>query len=170
MDYSKFISATPDFPIKGVLFRDISPLLANGAAFKSAVGELADFAREKETELIVGPEARGFIVGAAVANEMGIGFQPARREGKLPGEVVKESYDLEYGQNTLEMEVSAIKPGQRVLLVDDLLATSGTINDTKKLVEKLGGVIVGAAFIVELKDLNGRDSIADLEIKSLITY
>lgn len=170
LDYSKYISATPNFPIEGVLFRDISPLLANGKAFKSAIKEIADFAKELGTELVVGPEARGFIIGAAVANEMEIGFQPARREGKLPGEVINESYSLEYGKNTLEMEVNAVKKGQKVLLVDDLLATSGTINDTKILVERLGGIVVGAAFVVELSDLEGRESMKDLKIKSLVKY
>lgn len=170
MDYAKYIMSTPDFPIKGIIFRDISPLLANGAAFKAAIQELAAFGQKVGAELIVGPEARGFIIGAAVANELTIGFQPARREGKLPGEVITESYDLEYGKNTLVMEKTAIKAGQKVLLVDDLLATGGTINDTKNLVERLGGKVVGSAFIVELLDLKGRDNVTGFPVHSLITY
>ncbi|BDR56265.1 adenine phosphoribosyltransferase [Xylocopilactobacillus apis] len=170
MDYSKFITSTPDFPIKGILFRDVSPLLADGQAFKSAIKEIAVFAKSVNADLIVGPEARGFIIGAALANEMGIGFQPARREGKLPGEVVKESYSLEYGENILEMEKNSVKKGQKVLLVDDLLATGGTIEDTRNLVKRLGGEVVGASFIVELSDLKGRDQIRDLKIQSLVTY
>ena len=170
MDYKKFIKTIPDFPTEGILFRDISPLLADGEVFKSAIKDIAEFAKEVHAELIVGPEARGFIIGSAVANEIGIGFQPARRPGKLPGEVIKESYHLEYGENTLEMEVNSIQKNQKVLLVDDLLATSGTINNTRKIVEKLGGKVVGAAFIVELVNLNGRDSIQGIKIKSLVDY
>ncbi|MCT6893503.1 MAG: adenine phosphoribosyltransferase [Bombilactobacillus mellifer] len=170
LDYAKYITSTPDFPIKGIIFRDISPLLANGKVFKSAVKELANFGQKVGAELIVGPEARGFIIGAAVANELTIGFQPARREGKLPGEVISESYDLEYGKNTLVMEKTAIKTDQKVLLVDDLLATGGTINDTKNLITRLGGKVVGAAFIIELLNLKGRKNIGDFPVHSLITY
>ncbi|WP_056948056.1 adenine phosphoribosyltransferase [Secundilactobacillus odoratitofui] len=170
MDLHKYIATVPDYPEPGVMFRDISPLMADGDAYRYATDQLVDYARSKNVEMIVGPEARGFIVGCPVAYELGVGFAPARKEGKLPRETVKATYDLEYGQSALYLHKDAIKPGQRVLVTDDLLATGGTISATIKLVEDLGGIVVGTAFIIELKDLNGREKIKDYDIFSLMEY
>lgn len=169
-DYAKYIGEYQDYPEKGILFRDISPLLENGPAFKHATKELADYAKSKMVDMIVGPEARGFIVGCPIAYDLGIGFTPARKKDKLPGEVISESYGLEYGKSTLCMRRDAIKPGQRVLVVDDLLATGGTIAATIKMVERLGGVVVGTAFLIELSELHGRDKIKDYDIFTLLKY
>ncbi|MCW1013178.1 adenine phosphoribosyltransferase, partial [Streptococcus anginosus] len=132
----------------GIIFRDITPLLQDPQAFQYAVDKIADFAREKSADVIIGPEARGFIVGCPVAYALNKGFVPARKKNKLPREKVSIEYDLEYGSNTIEIHKDAIQPGQKVLIVDDLLATGGTIRGTKKLVEELGGEVVGAAFII----------------------
>lgn len=170
LDLRDYIATVPNYPEPGVMFRDISPLMANGEAYRYATDLLVDYARSKDVEMIVGPEARGFIVGCPVAYELGVGFAPARKEGKLPRETVKATYDLEYGQSALYLHKDAIKPGQRVLVTDDLLATGGTISATIKLVEALGGVVVGTAFMIELKDLNGRDKIKGYDIFSLMEY
>jgi len=152
------------------MFRDISPLMADGQAFHAATDEIVKYAKDKGVEMVVGPEARGFIVGCPVAYEMGIGFAPARKEGKLPRKTVKASYDLEYGQSALYMHEDAIKPGQKVLVTDDLLATGGTIGATIQLVEDLGGIVVGTAFLIELQDLHGRDKLKGYDIFSLMEY
>ncbi|GAY74154.1 adenine phosphoribosyltransferase [Lentilactobacillus kosonis] len=170
IDFTQYIASYENYPEPGVLFRDISPLLENGDAYKAATNEIVKFARERDVDMVVGPEARGFIVGCPVANELGIGFSPARKQDKLPGEVITASYDLEYGQASLCLRKDAIKKGQRVLVTDDLLATGGTIDATIRMVEELGGIVVGTAFIIELKDLKGRDKIADYDILSLVTY
>ncbi|GAA3604379.1 adenine phosphoribosyltransferase [Secundilactobacillus similis] len=170
LDLRDYIATVPNYPEPGVMFRDISPLMANGEAYRYATDLLVDYARSKDVEMIVGPEARGFIVGCPVAYELGVGFAPARKEGKLPRETVKATYELEYGESALYLHKDAIKPGQRVLVTDDLLATGGTISATIKLVEALGGVVVGTAFMIELKDLNGRDKIKGYDIFSLMEY
>ncbi len=170
MDLSKYIASVPDYPEKGVIFRDISPLMADGEAYQHATDKIVEYAKDKDAEVIVGPEARGFIVGCPVAYALGLGFAPARKKGKLPREVIEETYDLEYGTDTLQLHADAIKPGQRVLVVDDLLATGGTIASIVKLVEKLGGIVVGIAFLIELKDLKGRDKIQDYDIFTLLEY
>lgn len=170
LDLSQYIASYPDYPEPGVLFRDISPLLEDGAAYAQATDEIADFARQRDVDMVVGPEARGFIVGCPVAYKLGTGFSPARKEGKLPGETETVGYDLEYGRSSLSLRKNAVKPGQRVLVTDDLLATGGTIEATIKLVEKLGGVVAGCAFIVELDDLNGRDKLKDYDVLSLLKY
>lgn len=170
MDFKKYIAAVPDFPEEGIVFRDISPLMADGKAYKEATSRIVEYARDKEVDMIVGPEARGFIVGCPVATELEIGFAPCRKKGKLPRETVEVSYGLEYGSDILQLHKDAIKPGQKVLITDDLLATGGTIAATIKLVEKLGGEVVGAAFFIELKDLNGRDKIEGYDIFTLMTY
>lgn len=170
MDYKKYIADVPDFPEDGVLFRDISPLMLDGKAYESATNDIADYAKKRGAELICGPEARGFIVGCPVANKLGVGFAPARKKGKLPRETVSVTYDLEYGQGSLYMQTDAVKPGQKVLVVDDLMATGGTLKATIDLVEKLGGEVVGTAFIVELKDLNGREKIKDYDMYTLTQY
>lgn len=170
MDLSKYIASVPDYPEKGVIFRDISPLMADGEAYKYATDQIVEYAKEKNAEVIIGPEARGFIVGCPVAYALDIGFAPARKKGKLPREVIEVNYGLEYGQDTLQLHTDAITPGQRVLVVDDLLATGGTLAATIELIEKLGGEVAGTAFLIELLDLHGRDKIKGYDIFSLLQY
>lgn len=170
MDYKKYVKDVPDFPTEGILFRDITPLMANGEAFKAACDELTDFARELKATVVVGPEARGFIFGCPIANNLEIGFIPVRKPNKLPRETVQVSYDLEYGKNTLCMHKDSIKKGDRVLIIDDLLATGGTIKAASEIVEKLGGVVVGFGFLIELTFLKGREKINKWPVKSLIKY
>ena len=170
MDYKKYIQDVPNFPIEGILFRDITPLMADGEAFKSACVELTEFAKEVDAEVIVGPESRGFIFGCPIASNLGIGFVPVRKPNKLPRETIEVSYELEYGKNTLCMHKDAIKPGQKVLIIDDLLATGGTIKAAIQLVEQLGGIVTGVAFLIELEALNGRAVLDNYRIKTLMKY
>jgi len=170
LDLKKYVASIPDYPEPGIIFRDISPLMADGEAYREATEQIVKFARDKEVDMIVGPEARGFIVGCPVAYELCVGFAPARKKGKLPRETVKATYDLEYGQSALYLHKDAIKPGQNVLVTDALLATGGTISATIQMVEELGGNVVGTAFLVELKDLNGRDKIKDYDMLSLMEF
>jgi len=170
MNLEKYIANVPDFPKEGIQFKDITPLMANGEAFKYATEQFVNYAKEVGAEVIVGPEARGFIFGCPVATELGIGFVPVRKPGKLPRETVEFSYDLEYGSNTLCMHRDAIKPGQRVLVIDDLLATGGTMEASCKLIEELQGEVVGLGFLIELEFLNGRDLLKGYDVKSLIKY
>lgn len=170
MNLKDYIASIPDFPVEGVLFRDITPLMADGKAFHEASQQLIDFAKEIKAELVVGPESRGFIFGCPVANELHIGFVPVRKPGKLPRKTVSYKYDLEYGSNELHMHADAIKPGQRVLVIDDLLATGGTVEATIKLVEKLGGIVVGCGFLIELEALKGREKLAGYRVFSEMVY
>ncbi len=170
MKYQDYIKNVPDFPIKGIQFKDITPLISNGAAFKSAVNELAEWARSKNANVVIGPDARGFIIGAPVATKLEVGFVPVRKPGKLPREVLEYNYELEYGKNTLCMHKDAIKSGDRVVIMDDLLATGGTVQATVKLVEEAGGTIVGLGFMIELLELKGRDKIINYPIKVLMQY
>lgn len=170
MDLKEHIAIVEGFPKEGISFKDITPLMDNGDAFKYAVDQIVEFAKEVGAEIIVGPEARGFIIGCPVAYALGIGFAPVRKPGKLPREVVSVEYALEYGTNTLTMHKDAIVPGQKALIIDDLLATGGTVDATIKLVEKLGGEVVGCAFIIELTELKGREKIGDYPIKTLVRY
>ena len=170
MNLKDYIASIPNYPKEGVTFRDISPLMADGDAYRYATQQIVDYAKEKEIDMVVGPEARGFIVGCPVAYESGVGFAPVRKPGKLPRETIEVSYDLEYGSDTLTIHADAIKPGQRVLLCDDLLATGGTVKASIELIEKLGGIVVGCAFLIELKDLNGRDKIKGYDIFTLMEY
>jgi len=170
MDYKKHIKIVDNWPKEGVEFKDITPLMDNGKAFSSAVNEIVDFAKEKKADIIVGPEARGFIIGCPVAYALEIGFAPVRKEGKLPREVIKVDYGLEYGENVLTIHKDAIKPGQRVLITDDLLATGGTIEATIKLVEELGGEVIGCAFLIELSYLNGLEKLEGYDVLSLMSY
>lgn len=171
MNLKDYIASIPDYPEKGIIFRDISPLMADGAAYREATKQIVDYAKEKQIDMVVGPEARGFIVGCPVAYELGVGFAPARKKGKLPRKTIEASYALEYGTASLTLHEDAIKPGQRVLICDDLLATGGTIAATIELVERLGGVVVGCAFLIELKDLHGRDKInSKYEVLTLMEY
>jgi adenine phosphoribosyltransferase len=144
--------------------------MADGDAYREATHQIVEYAKELQIDMVVGPEARGFIVGCPVAYELAVGFAPVRKPGKLPRETIQVSYDLEYGQDTLTMHKDAIKPGQRVLICDDLLATGGTLKATIELVEQLGGIVVGCAFLIELKDLHGRDKIKGYDMKVLMDY
>lgn len=170
MDYKKYIKIVPDWPKEGIEFKDITPLMDNGKAFKSAVDEVVSYAKDKEVDIIVGPEARGFIIGCPVAYALEKGFVPVRKEGKLPREVIKVDYGLEYGENVLTIHKDAIKPGQRVLITDDLLATGGTIEATIKLVEELGGIVVGCAFLIELSYLDGLEKLDGYDVLTLMSY
>src|SRR5919108_2210879 len=168
LDLSTLIRDIPDFPKKGILFKDITTLLKDAAAYKQAIDQLVDLVRAYEPEVVIGMESRGFIFAAPIAYLLGAGFVPVRKLGKLPGQVISTEYDLEYGTNTLELHSDAITAGQRVLVVDDLLATGGTVSATIELVERLEGVVVGIAFLVELTALRGRDRLRDYEVISLI--
>lgn len=170
MDYKKYIADIQDFPIEGILFRDITPLMGDGEAFHQATHEIVQFAREVDAEIVVGPESRGFIFGCPVAFELNIGFVPVRKPGKLPRETVSFSYALEYGKNELHVHKDSIKKGQRVLIVDDLLATGGTVEATIRLVEQLGGEVVGCAFLIELNALKGRDVLKNYPVFTLVNY
>ncbi|MDK2835585.1 MAG: adenine phosphoribosyltransferase [Thermosediminibacterales bacterium] len=170
MDLKSKIREIKDFPKAGICFKDITTLLKDGKSFKYAIQQMAKDLEDKKIDVIAGPEARGFLIGAPLAYELGVGFVPARKKGKLPAEVIKAEYQLEYGTDILEMHKDAIKPGQKVLVVDDLLATGGTIVSTIKLVEELGGEVVGLSFLIELSFLNGREALSDYEVFSIIKY
>lgn len=175
VDLYNYVATVENFPEPSVNFRDISPLMGDGVAYKQAVDAIADFAKDLNVDLIAGPESRGFIVGSPLAYALNIGFVPARKGGKLPRAAVSAAYSLEYGgENVLEIHQDAIKPGQRVLIVDDLLATGGTINATREIIEKLGGIVAGVAFIIELTDLHGREKIMqngrEVPFLTLMTY
>lgn len=170
VDLRDYIESIPDFPGPGVTFRDITPLLGDSEALKTATNALVDYARRQGATVIVAPESRGFLLGTPIALELGVGFVPARKPGKLPRKTVSESYTLEYGSATLEMNADAIKPGDKVLIVDDLLATGGTIAATNKLVERLGGEVVGLGFLIELTELQGREVLKDYDIYALMEY
>ena len=156
----KYIRVIPDFPTKGVSFKDITPLLRNGEMFKKSIDALKDTLSGLDFDVIVAPEARGFIVGSALAYAMEKGFVPVRKKGKLPRRTIKGTYDLEYGTDVVEIHQDAIEPGQKVLVLDDLLATGGTIGATVDLVEDLGGNIIAIAFLIELTYIPGRDSLS----------
>lgn len=170
MNLKDYIATITDYPIKGVNFRDITPLMGDGKAFAYACSQMTEFAREVGAEVVVGPESRGFIFGCPVAAELGIGFVPVRKPGKLPRETVSYQYDLEYGSNELHIHADAIKPGQKCLIIDDLLATGGTVDATVKLIEEIGGEVVGCAFLIELSDLKGRDYLQNQKVLSLMSY
>lgn len=170
MDLKERIRVIPDFPKQGVSFKDITTLLKDGDALKETVRLFAQHYRHKQVEMIVGVESRGFIFGAPLACEMGLGFVLIRKPKKLPGEVLAVEYDLEYGTDSLEIHTDAFRPGTRVLIVDDLLATGGTIWAATELIGKLGGRIVGLAFLIELAYLGGRKKLADYDILSLVKY
>ncbi|MCA0969970.1 adenine phosphoribosyltransferase [Halobacillus litoralis] len=170
MDYKEHIAIVEDWPKEGVQFKDITPLMDNGPAFKAAVDEIVEYAKKKDIDIVVGPEARGFIVGCPVSYALEIGFAPIRKEGKLPRETIKVDYGLEYGKDVLTVHKDAIKPGQRVLIIDDLLATGGTIEATIDLVEQLGGEVAGCAFLIELTYLNGRDKLKNHDVLTLMQY
>ncbi len=160
----------PDFPKPGILFKDITPVVQNYAALKEVTEKLAEWGREKKVDAVVGIEARGFIFGTPVALELGVGFIPLRKLGKLPYNRVAEAYNLEYGTNTVEMHADSIKPGERILIIDDLLATGGTAAAAARLVERLGGIVVGFGFLIELEFLEGRKTLDKYECHALLSY
>ncbi|MDN4607110.1 adenine phosphoribosyltransferase [Sporosarcina highlanderae] len=170
MDLKSFVTIVPDYPKEGISFKDITTIMDNGEAYKYATDKIVEFAKEVGTDIIVGPEARGFIIGCPVAYALEVGFAPVRKPGKLPRETIAVEYDLEYGKDKLTIHSDAIKPGQRVLIVDDLLATGGTVGATVELVEKLGGVVAGCAFLIELSYLNGREKLKGYEVRALMSY
>lgn len=170
MDLRQYVTTVENWPKEGISFKDITTIMDNGAAYKYATDQIVEYAKEVGAEIIVGPEARGFIIGCPVAYALEIGFAPVRKPGKLPREVISVDYGLEYGTDTLTMHKDAIKPGQKVLICDDLLATGGTVEATVRLIEELGGEVVGAAFIIELVELKGREKIGNCPIKTLIQY
>jgi len=170
LDLGTLIRNIPDFPKKGILFKDITTLLKDPAAFRQAIDDLTSRVRKYDPEIVIGMESRGFIFAAPIAYQLAAGFVPVRKLGKLPGEVIATEYELEYGTNTLELHSDAITSGQRVLIVDDLLATGGTVSATINLVERLGGKVMAVAFLVELTALNGRDRLGDYDVVSLIRF
>ena len=169
-DLKKLIRNVKDYPKKGVVFRDITTLLKNGKAFKKAVDQLYKRCEGKKIDLVVAVESRGFILGGALANRLGVGFVPVRKFGKLPADRIEQKYDLEYGTDSLEIHKDAVKKGQKVLIVDDLLATGGTLRAACKLVEKLGGKVVGILILIELSFLKGTEKLQNYELFSLIKY
>lgn len=168
IDLAGKIRNVPDFPKKGILFKDITTLLKDGTAFKTAVDQIRSHFAGRDVDVVVCMESRGFIIGAPLAYSLGAGFVPVRKPGKLPAACIKEEYALEYGTSALEIHEDAIQPGQRVLIVDDLLATGGTVRATIDLVERLGGKPIGIAFLIELTSLNGRSRLEGYEVFSLI--
>jgi adenine phosphoribosyltransferase len=165
------VREVPDWPQPGVSFKDVTPLLSDPESLAYSIEALAGWGRERHPDLVLGAEARGFILGAAIANEIGCGFVPARRPGKLPPETVSATYALEYGQNALELHPQMIPQGARVLIHDDVLATGGTVEAiAKQLVEKLGGEVVGCCFLIELTFLKGRDRLSEYDLHALISY
>ena len=169
MDLKQHIRSIPDFPKPGILFYDISTLLAHPEAWRTTVARLADALRPHQPDLLVGIESRGFLVAAPVAYELGRGFAMVRKKGKLPGTIVSFTYDLEYGSDTIEMQADAIAPGQRVVVLDDLLATGGTMQAAIDLVRRQGGVVAGAGCIIELSFLQGRSRI-DVPFTAMVAY
>ncbi len=170
MNLKDYIANVPNFPIEGIQFKDITPLIGDGKAFQYATEQFVNFTKEIDADIIVGPDARGFIFGCPVATQLGIGFVPVRKPGKLPREVLEVSYDLEYGSNTLCLHKGDIKKGQKVLIIDDLLATGGTIEATIKLVEQSGGIVAGIAFLIELVALNGNRVLDGYNVLTLMKY
>ena len=170
IDLATRIREFPDFPVEGILFRDITTLLQDPGAYRAAIDALHAQVRDIPTDLVVGMESRGFIFAAPLAYLLGVGLVPVRKLGKLPGDTVTVEYDLEYGTNSLEIHRDAISPGQRVLIVDDLLATGGTVAATVNLVRGLCGIVSGTAFLIELKELGGRSRLDSHPIISIITY
>ena len=170
MNLKDYIYDVPNYPKEGILFRDITPLLKSKEAFEYAVKEMADFVKKCGATVIMGPESRGFIFGCPVAYEADLGFVPIRKPGKLPRETIEENYELEYGTNTLCIHSDSLKKGDKVVIVDDLLATGGTLEAAIKLAEKCGAEVVGITCVIELNDLKGREKLKNVNIKTLINY
>lgn len=170
MELASLIRDVPDFPIEGILFKDITTLIGDADAFREVIDWMVDQYADRNVDSVVAIEARGYIFGAPLAYQLRAGFVPIRKPGKLPAKIVSESYELEYGTNTLEIHEDGVEPGQRVLVIDDLLATGGSARAAVNLVEQLGGKIIGVAFLVELDFLHGREKLEGYDVKSLIHY
>lgn len=170
MDLKSKIRVIEDFPVKGISFKDVTTLTKDSKAFNYAVDKFVENLKDKNVDYIVGPEARGFLFGSAVAYGLNAGFVPVRKPGKLPGDTLIEEYELEYGTNTLEIHKDAIEPGKNVAIVDDLLATGGTVKSAVKMIEQLGGNVVGLEFLIELESLEGRKGLEKYDINSLVKY
>ena len=170
MDLARLIRSIPDFPIPGILFRDITTLIRDGEALQETIDTMVEHYIDTDIDAIVGIEARGWIFGAPLAYELGAGFVPVRKPSKLPAEKVSITYSLEYGANTLEIHKDALAPGTKVLIVDDLLATGGSAKAACQLVEKLGGIVVGLAFLIELVDLHGREKLEGYDIFTMVQF
>lgn len=170
MDLKEKIRVIEDFPKKGISFKDITTLMQDPEAFKEAVDKMADYLKDKNIDVIVSPEARGFLFGVPLAYKLSAGFVPVRKPGKLPAETISETYELEYGTDEIQIHKDAIKKGQRVAIVDDLLATGGTVEAVTNLVKKMGGEIVSIDFVIELTELKGREKLKDYDIMSLVDY
>ena len=169
-DFSKYVRDIPDFPKPGIIFRDITGLLKNGPVFKQLIDEFARHYDGQKVDAVVSIEARGFLLGSALAYSLGCGLVPVRKKGKLPWRVYRQAYDLEYGHDHLEVHQDSIEPGQNVLIVDDVIATGGTIEAVVELIKGMRGNIIGAAFLIELTGLKGRDKLKDIPVLSLIKY
>lgn len=170
MDFTKVIRSIPDFPEKGVLFRDITTVLKEPEYLRAAVDELCNSLKKVDFDIIIGPESRGFIFGVPVAYAMNKGFVPVRKSGKLPAETISKEYELEYGKATIELHKDAIKPGQKIVIVDDLLATGGTSKAICELIEEMGGKVVSLEFFIELLGLNGKERLKGYNINSIVKY
>ncbi len=170
INLKEYIRDIPDFPKQGIIFKDITPLLKNKEAFQAMVDAFVDIYKDKKIDAVVAVEARGFILGSALAYKLGVGLIPVRKKGKLPAKTRSVTYDLEYGTDTLEMHHDAIKPGDNILVIDDVLATGGTIKAVTDLIKELEGKIIGVAFLMELSFLKGKEKLENLPIQSLITY
>ncbi|MBU3180786.1 adenine phosphoribosyltransferase [Clostridium psychrophilum] len=170
MDLKDSIRIIENFPKDGISFKDITTLLQDASALKYTIDKMVSYLKDKHVDVIVGPEARGFLFGVPVAYGLGAGFVPVRKPGKLPAETLEIEYSLEYGTDKLEIHKDAIKPGQRVVIVDDLLATGGTVVAVTKLIEQMGGIVVSLNFVIELTDLNGKGRLHDYNIMSLVKY
>ena len=170
MNLKEKIRVIENFPIEGISFKDITTLISDGEALKETIDQFVAYLKDKKVDLIVGPEARGFIFGVPVAYALGIGFIPVRKPGKLPRETISVNYGLEYGEDQLQIHKDAIKPGQRVAIVDDLLATGGTVEGVAKLIEEAGGEVVSLDFLIELTELNGKDKLKGYDVLSLVKY
>lgn len=170
MNIESKIREIKDFPNEGIIYRDITTLLNDGEAFRSAIDQMQELIKDVEYDIVVGPESRGFIFGTPLAYATKKGFVPVRKPGKLPYKTISFEYELEYGTDVLEMHIDAIKPGQKVIIADDLLATGGTLHSTIQLIEQLGGEVVGICTLIELTYLNGREKLKDYNVQSLIKY
>lgn len=170
MDLQKMIRVVEDFPETGISFKDITPLLRDAKSFQFAIDQFVAYGRARQVDVVVGPEARGFVIAAPLAYALGVGFVPIRKPGKLPAGTLRKEYALEYGKDALEIHRDAIHPGDRILIVDDLLATGGTISASVDLVEQLGGTVTGMCFLIELLALHGRDRLRAYDVNTLIQY
>lgn len=170
MNLKDYIKEVPDYPIPGINFKDITTLISNANIYKSIIDDLVSYVNNLNVDVVVSPEARGFIFGCPISVKLNLPFIPIRKPNKLPREIISENFYTEYSQNTLCMHVDAIKPKQRVVIIDDLLANGGTANAAAKLVERLGGIVVGIAFVVELKYLNGNETLKKYNYMSLVSY